>query len=96
MADVSGCATDDFTKCVGATACYIDPRNEECKTYPDLHSGRNIIDGRGMMCSVLTLATGNNRDMGDVRSARSTTSTSRRSSCASSMARPATSWMRRT
>jgi len=31
---------------------------------------RNIIDGRGMMCSVLTLTVGNNRGMGDVEYGR--------------------------
>ena len=80
--DLNVCATDDFTKCARALVYYIDPENEECKNYPNLLFDRNIIDGRGMMRSVLTLAIGNNRDMGDVRSARSTTSTSRRSSCA--------------
>ena len=31
MTSVNVCATDDF-KCVGALV-YIDPENEECKTY---------------------------------------------------------------
>ena len=31
MANVSVCATDDVTKCVGALAYYFDPENEECK-----------------------------------------------------------------
>ena len=37
-----------------------DPENEECKiAYPDLLFDHNIVDGRGMMCSVLTLNIGN-------------------------------------
>ena len=86
-------STDDFTGCVGALAYYIGPESEECKiACPNLPFDRSIIDGRGMMCSVLTLAVGNNQGMGDVEYGRSATSASRRSSCASSMARPGTSW----
>ena len=44
----------------------VDPENEECKTaYPNLLFGRDIIDGRGAMCSVVTLTVGNNQGMGD-------------------------------
>ena len=83
MADVNVCATDDFTKCVGALACYIDSEDEECKiAYPNLLFDHNIVDGGGMMCSVLTLAIGDGGGIDDVWSANSTTSTSRRSSCA--------------
>ena len=66
MADVSACATNDFTKCVGALACYIGPRNEGCKTYPNLLFGRNIVGGCGVMGSVLTLTVGGYQGMGDV------------------------------
>ena len=66
MTNVNICTTDDFKKCVGALVYYIDPGNEECNTYPNLLFDRNIIDGRGMMCSVLTLTIGNNQGMGDV------------------------------
>ena len=66
MADVSACAANDFTKCVGALACYIDPGDEECSTYPNLLFGRNIIDGCGVMGSVLTLTVGRYQGMGDV------------------------------
>ena len=66
MADVSVCSTDDFTECAGALVYYIDLENEECQTYPDLLFDRNIIDGHGMMCSVLTPADGNNQGMGGV------------------------------
>ena len=56
------CTTDDFTKSVDALVYYIDPDNEEMKiAYPTLLFDRNITDGRGMMCSFLTLAIGNNQ-----------------------------------
>merc|ERR1712113_1191318 len=65
--NVNVCTTDDFTKSVDALVYYIDPENEEMKiAYPNLLFDRNIIDGRGMMCSFLTLAIGNNQGMGDV------------------------------
>ena len=52
---------------VDALVYYIDPDNEEMKiAYPTLLFDRNIIDGRAMMCSVLTLTIGNNQGMGDV------------------------------
>ena len=60
--NVNVCTTDDFTKSVDALVYYIDPDNEEMKiAYPNLLFDRNIIDGRGMMCSFLTLAIGNNQ-----------------------------------
>ena len=67
-ADVNVRTTDDFTKCVGALVYYIVPENyEECKiAYPNLLFGRNIIDGCGVMCSVLTLTVGEYHGMGDV------------------------------
>ena len=55
--NVNVCTTDDFTKSVDALVYYIDPDSEEMKiAYPTLLFDRNIIDGRGMMCSFLTLA----------------------------------------
>merc|ERR1712203_292669 len=52
---------------MGALVYYIDPEEEEMKiAYPNLLFDRNITDGRGMMCSFLTLAIGNNQGMGDV------------------------------
>ena len=66
MAGVSACATNDFTKCVGALAFYIGPRNEGCKTYPNPLFGRSIVDGCGVMGSVLTLTAGGYQGMGDV------------------------------
>ena len=60
--NVNVCTTDDFTKSVDALVYYIDPDNEEMKiAYPTLLFDRNITDGRGMMCSFLTLAIGNNQ-----------------------------------
>merc|ERR1712004_617681 len=65
--NVNVCTTDDFTKTVDALVYYIDPENEEMKiAYPNALFDRNITDGRGMMCSVLTLSIGNNQGMGDV------------------------------
>ena len=56
MANVGVCTTDDFTECVGALVYYIDPGDEGCKiAYPNLLFDRNIIGGRGVVCSVLTL-----------------------------------------
>merc|ERR1712139_195423 len=69
--NVNVCTTDDFTKSVDALVYYIDPENEEMKiAYPVMLFDRNIIDGRAMMCSFLTLAIGNNQGMGDVEYAK--------------------------
>merc|ERR1719428_1006342 len=66
-AESSTCTTDDFTKSVDALVYYIDPDCEEMKiAYPTMLFDHNIIDGRGMMCSFLTLTIGNNQGMGDV------------------------------
>ena len=92
MTNVNIFATDGFTECVGAPVYYIDSEDEGCETYPDhLHFERNIIGGRGVMCSVLTPATGNNQGAGGVDFGE-IYDISCRSSSASSMARPATSW----
>jgi len=65
--NVNVCTTDDFTKSVDALVYYIDPDCEEMKiAYPTMLFDHNIIDGRGMMCSFLTLTIGNNQGMGDV------------------------------
>ena len=66
MTDVSVCATGDFDKGMGVLVCCIDSGGAECKTYPNLLFGHNIVDGRGVMCSVLTLDVGNNQGMDDV------------------------------
>ena len=91
MADVIVCATGGFDKCVGALVYFIDSEGEECKTYPSLLFDHNIVDGRGMMRSVLTLNIGNRRVTGGVEFGK-VYDISCRSSSASSVARPATSW----
>ncbi|WP_323785716.1 ribulose-bisphosphate carboxylase [Thalassovita sp.] len=67
--DVS--TTDDFTRGVDALVYEIDPDKELMKiAYPVDLFDRNIIDGRAMICSFLTLAIGNNQGMGDVEYAK--------------------------
>ncbi len=67
--DVS--TTDDFTRGVDALVYEIDPDKELMKlAYPVELFDRNIIDGRAMICSFLTLAIGNNQGMGDVEYAK--------------------------
>ena len=71
MTSVHVCATDAFSKCVGAPVYCIDPEDGECKNaYPGLPFDRDIIGGRGMMCSVLTLTVGDNQGLGDVEFGR--------------------------
>lgn len=67
--DVS--TTDDFTRGVDALVYEIDEARELTKiAYPIELFDRNIIDGRAMICSFLTLAIGNNQGMGDVEYAK--------------------------
>ena len=66
MTGVSVCTTGGFGKCMGALVCCIGSGGEECKTYPNLLFDHNIVDGRGMVCSVLTLGNGSNQGMGEV------------------------------
>lgn len=67
--DVS--TTDDFTRGVDALVYEIDEASELMKiAYPIELFDRNIIDGRAMICSFLTLAIGNNQGMGDVEYAK--------------------------
>lgn len=67
--DVS--TTDDFTRGVDALVYEIDEDNELMKiAYPIELFDRNILDGRAMICSFLTLAIGNNQGMGDVEYAK--------------------------
>ncbi len=59
--------TDDFTKGVDALVYMIDEAKEEIRlAYPVDLFDRNIIDGRAMIASFLTLTIGNNQGMGDV------------------------------
>lgn len=63
--------TDDFTRGVDALVYEIDEAKEEMKiAYPIELFDRNIIDGRAMLASFLTLAIGNNQGMGDVEYAK--------------------------
>ncbi|MGK2925290.1 MAG: ribulose-bisphosphate carboxylase [Lysobacterales bacterium] len=59
--------TDDFTRGVDALVYAIDETQEIMKiAYPVELFDRNIIDGRAMLASFLTLTIGNNQGMGDV------------------------------
>jgi ribulose-bisphosphate carboxylase large chain len=59
--------TDDFTKSIDAIVYEIDEAKELTKiAYPIELFDRNIIDGRAMIASFLTLTIGNNQGMGDV------------------------------
>ena len=60
--------TDDFTKGVDALVYEIDEAKGVMKVaYPIDLFDRNVIDGRAMIVSFLTLAIGNNQGMGDVK-----------------------------
>jgi ribulose-bisphosphate carboxylase large chain len=60
--------TDDFTKGVDALVYFIDEAKGIMKVaYPNELFDRNVIDGRAMIVSFLTLAVGNNQGMGDVK-----------------------------
>ena len=63
--------TDDFTRGVDALVYEIDEEKEIMKiAYPNDLFDRNIIDGRAMLASFLTLTIGNNQGMGDVEYAK--------------------------
>lgn len=63
--------TDDHTRSVDAIVYQIDEPGELVKiAYPIELFDRNIIDGRAMLVSFLTLAIGNNQGMGDVAYAK--------------------------
>jgi len=69
--NVSVSTTDDFTRGVDALVYEIDPEKELMKiAYPNDLFDRNIIDGRAMLASFLTLTIGNNQGMGDVEYAK--------------------------
>ncbi|MEJ2345670.1 MAG: ribulose-bisphosphate carboxylase [Gammaproteobacteria bacterium] len=69
--NVEVCTTDDFTKGVDALVYHIDPATEDMRiAYPLELFDRNVIDGRMMMVSFLTLTIGNNQGMGDVEYAK--------------------------
>nr|ACZ28625.1 ribulose bisphosphate carboxylase [uncultured organism] len=59
--------TDEFTKSVDAIVYDVKPAEEEMRiAYPLELFDRNIIDGRAMIVSFLTLCIGNNQGMGDI------------------------------
>ncbi len=63
--------TDDFTKDLDAMVYEIDEAKGIMKiAYPNDLFDRNVIDGRAMVVSFLTLAIGNNQGMGDVQCAQ--------------------------
>ncbi|MHA6513458.1 ribulose-bisphosphate carboxylase [Tessaracoccus sp. Z1128] len=63
--------TDDFTKGLDALVYHIDEAAEDMRiAYPIDLFDRNIIDGRMMMVSFLTLTIGNNQGMGDIEYAK--------------------------
>jgi ribulose-bisphosphate carboxylase large chain len=63
--------TDDFTKGVDALVYYIDEATEDMRiAYPLELFDRNVLDGRFMMVSFLTLTIGNNQGMGDIAHAK--------------------------
>lgn len=63
--------TDDFTKSVDAIVYDVNPGNEEMRiAYPIELFDRNILDGKAMIVSFLTLCIGNNQGMGDVAHAK--------------------------
>ncbi|HFB65469.1 MAG TPA: ribulose-bisphosphate carboxylase [Aeromonadales bacterium] len=65
--NVSVSTTDDFTKSVDALVYEVDADKELVKiAYPVDLFDFNIIDGRAMLASFLTLTIGNNQGMGDV------------------------------
>jgi ribulose-bisphosphate carboxylase large chain len=67
--DVS--TTDDFTMGVDALVYHIDEASEDMRiAYPLDLFDRNMIDGRMMMVSFLTLTIGNNQGMGDIAYAK--------------------------
>lgn len=69
--NVAVSTTDDFTRGVDALVYEIDEAKHLMKiAYPVELFDRNIIDGRAMICSFLTLAIGNNQGMGDVEYAK--------------------------
>ncbi len=69
--NVEVCTTDEFTKGVDALVYHIDEAKEEMRiAYPVDLFDRNMIDGRTMLVSFLTLTIGNNQGMGDVAYAK--------------------------
>ncbi|MBN2751795.1 MAG: ribulose-bisphosphate carboxylase [Rhodospirillaceae bacterium] len=69
--NVDVCTTDAFTRGVDALVYAIDPENEIMKiAFPVALFDRNLIDGRAILSSFLTLTVGNNQGMGDIAYAK--------------------------
>jgi ribulose-bisphosphate carboxylase large chain len=72
--NVEVCTTDDFTKGVDALVYEVTQMADGDYlmkiAYPNELFDRNIIDGRAMLASFLTLTIGNNQGMGDVEYAK--------------------------
>lgn len=69
--NVNVLTTDDFTKRLDAIVYEVDEPNELIKiAYPIDLFDRNMINGRAMISSFLTLVIGNNQGMGDVEYAK--------------------------
>ena len=69
--NVEVCTTDEFTKGVDALVYHIDEATQDMRiAYPLDLFDRNMIDGRMMMVSFLTLTIGNNQGMGDIENAQ--------------------------
>jgi len=69
--NVNVSTTDNFTRGVDAIVYEVDEQKEVMKiAYPVELFDRNIIDGRAMISSFLTLTIGNNQGMGDVEYAK--------------------------
>ena len=65
--NVEVCTTDDHTRSVDALVYHADEKTELVKiAYPIELFDRNILDGKAMVASFLTLCIGNNQGMGDV------------------------------
>ncbi|QEW06697.1 ribulose-bisphosphate carboxylase [Nitrincola iocasae] len=63
--------TDDFTRGVDALVYHIDEATEDMRiAYPIDLFDRNMLDGKTMLVSFLTLAIGNNQGMGDIEYAK--------------------------
>ena len=69
--NVEVCTTDDFTRGIDALVYAVDPDRELMKiAFPVALFDRNIIDGKAMIASFLTLAVGNNQGMDDIAYAK--------------------------
>ncbi len=65
--NVEVCTTDDFTRSLDALVYLIDETRGQMRiAFPIALFDRNIIDGRAMIASFLTLAVGNNQGMSDI------------------------------